>query len=153
MYLCRVSFLTTLDLYKAYFRGRHIREYKENICKRWPMPYSLWKKLLRLCALRFCNQVLLDLQCWWSEELCSQHSSSSSWWVSHVLRSVQQKGWCSYIEEFKDSKVVEGFCYEFIFVDCRVEGQRFCTRSETFLYYSELFFRKVFPQVFYCETG
>ena len=26
MYLCRVSFLTTLDLYKAYFRGHHIRE-------------------------------------------------------------------------------------------------------------------------------
>ena len=34
MYLYRVSFLTTLDIYKAYFRGRHIREYKENICKR-----------------------------------------------------------------------------------------------------------------------
>ena len=34
MYLCRVSFLTTLDIYKAYFRGRHRREYKENICKR-----------------------------------------------------------------------------------------------------------------------
>ena len=33
MYLCRVSFLTTLEIYKAYFRGRHIREYKENICK------------------------------------------------------------------------------------------------------------------------
>ena len=28
MYLCRVSFLTTLDIYKAYFRSRHIREYK-----------------------------------------------------------------------------------------------------------------------------
>ena len=26
--MCRVSFLTTLDLYKVYFRGRHIREYK-----------------------------------------------------------------------------------------------------------------------------
>ena len=34
MYLCRVSFLTTLDLYKAYFRDHHIREYKENICKK-----------------------------------------------------------------------------------------------------------------------
>ena len=34
MYLCRVSFLTTLDIYKAYFRGRHIREYKENTNKR-----------------------------------------------------------------------------------------------------------------------
>ena len=66
------SFLLTLDIYKAYFRGCHIREYKKNICKRWPMPYSLWKKLLRLYALGFCNQVLLDLHCWWSEELCSQ---------------------------------------------------------------------------------
>ena len=27
------------------------------------MPYSLCKKLLRLCALGFCNQVLLDLHC------------------------------------------------------------------------------------------
>ena len=31
MCLCRVSFLTTINLYKAYFRGRHRREYKENI--------------------------------------------------------------------------------------------------------------------------
>ena len=34
MYLCRVFFLTTLDIYKVYFLGRHIKEYKENICKR-----------------------------------------------------------------------------------------------------------------------
>ena len=87
MYLCRVFFLTTLDIYKAYFRGRHIREYKENTWKMWPMPYFLCKKLLRLCALGFCNQVLLDLHCWWSEELCSQQSSSS-WCVSHVLGAV-----------------------------------------------------------------
>ena len=25
MYLCRVSFLTTLDIYKDYFKGRHKR--------------------------------------------------------------------------------------------------------------------------------
>ena len=119
MYLYRVSFLTTLDLYKTYFRGRHIREYKENICKRWPMPYSLWKKLLRLYALGFCNQVLLYLHCWWSEELYSQQSSSS-WWVSHVLGFVQQKGWRSYIEEFRGFEAVEGFYCEFIYGDCRV---------------------------------
>ena len=88
IYLCRVSFLATLVIYKAYFKDHHIREYKENICKRWPMFYSFWKKLLRLCALRFYNQVLLDLHHWWSEELCSQHSSSSSWCVSHVLGSM-----------------------------------------------------------------
>ena len=34
MYLCRISFLTTLDIYKAYFRDRHIKEYKENIFKK-----------------------------------------------------------------------------------------------------------------------
>ena len=50
--MCRVSFFTTLDLYKAYFKGRHIGEYKENECKRWSMPYSLWKKLLRLLRFR-----------------------------------------------------------------------------------------------------
>ena len=119
LYLYRVSFLTTLDPYKAYFRGRHTWEYKENICKRWLIPYFLWKKLLRLCALGFCNQVLLDLHCWWSEELSSQQSSSS-WWVSHVLGSMQQKGWRSYIEEFRDSEAVEGFCCKFIYRDCRV---------------------------------
>ena len=73
MYLCRVSFLTTLEIYKAYLRSCHIREYKKNICKRWPMPYSLRRKLLHFCALGFCNQVLLDLHCRWSEKLCSQH--------------------------------------------------------------------------------
>ena len=78
------QFLKTLDIYKAYFRGRHIWEYKENTCKRWPRPYSLWKKLLRLCTFGFYNQVLLDLHCWWSEELCSQQSSSS-WCVSYIL--------------------------------------------------------------------
>ena len=72
-YLCKVSFLIILDIYKAYFKGHHIREYKENICKMWPMLYSLWKKLLHLCALGFCNQVLLNLHCWWSEEFCSQY--------------------------------------------------------------------------------
>ena len=34
MYLCKVSFLTTLNIYKAYFRGRHIREYNENTWKK-----------------------------------------------------------------------------------------------------------------------
>ena len=33
--------------------------------------------------------------------------------VSHVLGSMQ-KGWRSYIEEFRGSKAVKGFCCEFI---------------------------------------
>ena len=118
MYLCRVSFLTTLDLYKAYFRGRHIREYKETICKRWPMPYSLWKKLWRLRALGFCNQVLPDLHCWWNEELFSQHLLQVGELVTYWDLCI--KGWRSYIEEFRGSKIVEGFCCKFIYEDCRV---------------------------------
>ena len=62
---------------------------------------------------------------------------------------MQQKGWRLYIEEFRGSEAVKGFCYEFIYGDCRVYGQRFCTRSKTSLYYSELLFRKVSPQVFF----
>ena len=54
--------------------------------------------------------------------------------VSHVLRSVHKKGWCSYIEEFKGSEAIEGFYCEFIYGDCRVQGQRFCTKSETSFY-------------------
>ena len=30
IYLSGVSFLTTLDIYKAYFRGNHIKEYEKN---------------------------------------------------------------------------------------------------------------------------
>ena len=72
--------------------------------------------------------------------------------VSHVLESVHHQ-WRSYTREFRDSEVVEGFCYEFIYGDCRVQGQRFCTRSKISLYYSGLLFGKVSLQVFYCETG
>ena len=82
--LCKFFFFTTLDIYKAYFKSHNIREYKENTCKKWPSALFSLKKILHFCALEFCNKVLLDLHCWWSEELCSQHLFSS-WWVSHVL--------------------------------------------------------------------
>ena len=84
--------------------------------------------------------------------VCQSRTGSRASLVSHVLRSVQ-KGWHSNIEEFRGSEVIEGFCCEFIYGDCRVQGQRFCIRSETSLYYSELLFGKVSPQVFYCETS
>ena len=32
MYLCRVSFLTTLDIYKDYLKGRHKVMKKNNTC-------------------------------------------------------------------------------------------------------------------------
>ena len=37
MYLCRVYFLITLDLYKAYFKGHHIREV---VGQSWVFSYS-----------------------------------------------------------------------------------------------------------------
>ena len=40
--------------------------------------------------------------------------------VSHVLGFVHQKGWRSYIEEFRGSEAVEGFCCKSIYGDCTV---------------------------------
>ena len=71
---------------------------------------------------------------------------------SHVLGSMQ-KGWRSYIEEFRGSEAIKGFCCKFIYGDCKVQGQMFCTRSKASLYYSELLFGKVSFHVFSCETS
>ena len=79
--------------------------------------------------------------------VCQSRTRSHASLVSHVLGSIQ-KGWRSYIKEFRGSKAVEDFCCKFIYGDCRVQRQRFCTRSKTSLYYSELLFGKVSPQVF-----
>ena len=84
--------------------------------------------------------------------VCQSRTRSYASLVRHVLGSVQ-KGWHSYIKEFRGSETVEGFYCKFIYGDCRVQGQNFCTRSETSLYYNGLLFRKVSPQVFYCETS
>ena len=84
--------------------------------------------------------------------VCQSRIKSRASLVSHVLRSVQ-KGWRSYIEEFRSSETVEGFYCKFIYRDCRVQGQKFYTRSKTSLYYSELLYGKVSPQVFYCKTS
>ena len=81
-------------------------------------------------------------------KLVSQsHIGSCASLVSHVLRSVQ-KGWRSYIKEFRDSEAVEDFYCKFIYRDCRVQGQRFCIRSKISLYYSGLLFGKVSSQIF-----
>ena len=79
--------------------------------------------------------------------VCQSCTGSRASLVSHVLGFVQ-KGWRSYIEEFRGSETVEDFCCKFIYEDCRVQGQRFCIRSETSLYYSRLLFGKDFPQGF-----
>ena len=66
--LIRISFLTTLVIYKAYFKSHQVR-------KQRPRTYILCVKLLSLYALEFCNQVLPNPHYWWSEELCSQQQS------------------------------------------------------------------------------
>ena len=64
LYLFRISFLTTLDIYKTYFKSRQHGDRDQET-------YFYCEKL-HLYAIGFCNQVLPNLYCWWSEELCNQ---------------------------------------------------------------------------------
>ena len=58
------------------------------------------------------------------------------------------KRWRSYTKKFRGSEAIEDFYCKFIYKDCRVQGQNFCTKFETSLYYSGLLSKKVSPQVF-----
>ena len=53
--------------------------------------------------------------------VCQSRTGSRASLVSHVLGFVQ-KGWRSYIEEFRGSEAAKDFCCEFICGDCRVQG-------------------------------
>ena len=70
MYLCRVSFLTTLDIYKDYFKRCHTILWVTK-CKNWPSSLFSLKKLLRLYAKGFMTKELPDLHYWWTKKLCS----------------------------------------------------------------------------------
>ena len=87
MYLYRVFSHTTLAIYKAYFKGRHTREYKENTCKKWPSALFSLKEATAPLHLR-----VLKPSASWSSLLMKwrtlQPTSSSSWCVSHVLGAV-----------------------------------------------------------------
>ena len=65
--------------------------------------------------------------------------------IGQSCNEICAKRWRSYIKEFRGFEAVESFCCKFIYGNCRVLGQRFCTRSETSLYYSGFLFRKVSP--------
>ena len=85
-YLFGVSFLTTLDIYirlvlKAVTKGYRNQEI-----------YFLCVKLLRLYSIGFCNWVLLNFHCWWSEKLCNQQHMFKLLELVIYLRFVQ-KGW------------------------------------------------------------
>ena len=143
MCVCWVSFLTILDIYKAYFKCRHIIEYIENTCKKLSsVLFSLQKVTASFVPQGFVTKYflifvidevknfavnnifkLLELVTYW--ELCIFGQSRTK---------IRAKGRRSYIEEFRSFEVVEDFCCNFIYRDCRVRGQRFCTTSETSLY-------------------
>ena len=80
VYLYKVSFLTTLGIYKNYFKGRRV-------CRKWPNSIFSLKKLLRFYAKGFVTKKLPDLYCWWTAEFCSQQPLQVAG-VSHVLESV-----------------------------------------------------------------
>ena len=68
MYLCRVSFFTTLDIYKDYFKGRHKvmqEQYMHCVIESRNSSSSSFslKKLLRLYAKGFVTNELPDLHC------------------------------------------------------------------------------------------
>ena len=68
MYLCRVSFLTTLDIYKDYFKGCHKamqEQYMHCVIGSKKSSSSLFslKKLLRLYAKGFVIKKLPNLHC------------------------------------------------------------------------------------------
>ena len=94
-YLCTVSFLITLDIYKDYFKSCHRwcnLMQSDYTCILWleiifpRSSYSLLK-LLCLCAKDFVTKELLDLHCWMNWRTL-QPTSSSSLCVSHVLESL-----------------------------------------------------------------
>ena len=47
-----------------------------------------------------------------------------TYWDPYIIgqpcTKIRAKGWRSYIEEFRESEAVEGFCCKFIYKDCRV---------------------------------
>ena len=68
MYLCRVSFFTTLDIYKDYFKGRHKvmqEQYMHCVIESRNSSSSSFslKKLLRLYAKGFVTNELSDFHC------------------------------------------------------------------------------------------
>ena len=99
MYLCRVSFLTTLDTYKNYFKGYQIWCKVMQVNANWlcmqivtgdkicSSSSNSLQKLLCLCAKSFVTKELLDLYRWMNWRTL-QLPFSSSWCVSHVLGSM-----------------------------------------------------------------
>ena len=97
-YLCRVSFLTTPNIYKNYFKSRHKRckvMQNDNTCILWPeaeialVHHSLCRSYRvftpRVLWPRYFLIFIVDELMNWRT---LQPTFSSSWCVSHVLESV-----------------------------------------------------------------
>ena len=95
-YLCRVSFLTFLNIYKDYFKGHHkwCKGF-HNCCymhivtgdKIALAHHILCKDYCVFAPKGFVTKELPNLHCWMNWRTL-QPTSSSSWCVSHVLRFV-----------------------------------------------------------------
>ena len=96
-YLCRVFFLTTLDIYKDYFQGR------QRWCNLMQSDYSLklwletiyrsssfsWRSCY-ICTPRILQPMSFFIFIVWMNKRTLQPTSFSSWCVSHILWSVHQ---------------------------------------------------------------
>ena len=108
-YLIRVSFLTTLVIYKTYFKSHHIQIQR-------PKTIILYVKLLRFYALGICDQVLLDLHHLWIEKLFSQQESFMLLELVTDWRFVQQRKKGYY--KIKSNWILEQrFNYKLVFWD------------------------------------
>ena len=83
-YVFRLSFLTTLNIYKDYFKGRQrLRKYEAKFCscKLWlETKFALVYLSLEEAVVFVCLRILwpgsfVIFIVWWIEEFCSQHLS------------------------------------------------------------------------------
>ena len=95
----RVSFLTTLNIYKAILNAVVYGEHMQKVTSCFILSA---RSYCVFCAFRFYNQVLLDLHYWWSKELCSQQHLQVAG-VSHILGSMQNGD----VHILKSSKVLK----------------------------------------------
>ena len=78
-YLCRVSFLTTLNIYKNHFKSHRKVMQRDNTCILWPKTeFALIHHIFSRIYCVFTPRVLwlmsfLIFIVRWIEELCSQH--------------------------------------------------------------------------------
>ena len=160
--MCRVSFLTTLDIYKTYFKGSHIREYKENTCKKWlnalfspKRSYCIFASqgFVTKCFLifivdevkNFAANIFLKLV--WQSRTGSRASL-----VSHVLGSVQKGD----VHILKCSEVLKQQKVSIVSSSTGIvesRGKGFVLDLKLLFIIVDCFSGMFLPRFFYCETS